>query len=76
MTTSERRPNYRIFLLTVWTERPTIRAPTTRHGNQCGQQTIWRFRLEDPRTGQQRGFASVEALLAALQTGFAGVDNE
>jgi hypothetical protein len=28
---------------------------------------VWRFRLQDPRTGQRRGFASLEALVAALQ---------
>jgi hypothetical protein len=28
---------------------------------------VWRFRLEDPRTGQRHGFASLEALVAVLE---------
>jgi hypothetical protein len=28
---------------------------------------VWRFRLEDPHTGQRRGFANLEALMAALE---------
>jgi len=28
--------------------------------------SVWRFSLEDPHTGQRRGFASLEALIAAL----------
>jgi hypothetical protein len=29
---------------------------------------VWRFSLEDPRTGQRRGFASLEVLVAFLRT--------
>jgi hypothetical protein len=28
---------------------------------------VWRFGLEDPRTGQRRGFVDLEMLMAALQ---------
>jgi hypothetical protein len=50
-------PRYRTYLLTMWEERsqdPALPA-------------VWRFRLEDPHSGQQRGFADVEALVAALE---------
>jgi hypothetical protein len=53
----ETPPRYRSYLLTVWEERnadPDL--PVT-----------WRFSLEDARTGRRRGFADLEALLAALQ---------
>jgi hypothetical protein len=58
----DRPPRYRSYLLTLWEERsrdPTVPA-------------VWRFRLEDPRTGQRRGFASLEALVAALEGEMAG----
>jgi len=50
-------PYYRIYLLTVWQERN--RGPP--------EQTIWRFRLEDPRSGRQRLFADAATLLTTLQ---------
>jgi hypothetical protein len=50
-------PYYRIYLLTVWQEQS--RGPP-------GQIT-WRFRLEDPRSGQQQAFADVATLMTALQ---------
>jgi hypothetical protein len=28
--------------------------------------TVWRFSLQDPRTNQRRGFATLEALLVSL----------
>jgi len=28
---------------------------------------VWRFRLEDPRTGRRSGFADLAALVAALE---------
>lgn len=50
-------PYYRIYLLTVWQEQS--RGPP--------ESTIWRFRLEDPRTGAQQVFADAVTLMAALQ---------
>ena len=53
---SSRPPSYRIYLLTVWQERS--RGPP--------ESIIWRFRLEDPRTGQQQAFADAATLMSAL----------
>jgi hypothetical protein len=50
-------PHYHTFLLTLWEER----------NEDPDLPGAWRFRLEDPRTGQQRGFANLEALVAALE---------
>jgi len=53
----ERPPRYQSYLLTVWEERnldPNLAV-------------AWRFSLEDARTGQRRGFAGLEALVAALE---------
>lgn len=50
-------PYYRIYLLTVWQEQS--RGPPER--------VTWRFRLEDPRSGQQQAFADAAALINALQ---------
>lgn len=48
---------YRIYLLTTWAER----------GQAPEQPLVWRFRLEEPRTGRQRGFSDLAALVAALE---------
>ena len=40
-------PRYRTYLLTVWEER----------SHDPAAHVVWRFRLEDPRTGERRGFA-------------------
>lgn len=50
-------PYYRIYLLTVWQEQN--RGPPAR--------ILWRFRLEDPRTGRQQAFADAATFMAALQ---------
>lgn len=50
-------PYYRIYLLTVWQERN--RGPP--------ETIIWRFRLEDPRSGQQQVFADAATFMIALQ---------
>lgn len=51
-------PYYCIYLLTVWQERN--RGPP--------EEIIWRFRLEDPRSGRQQVFADAAGLMAALYT--------
>jgi hypothetical protein len=53
----DRPPRYRTYLLTLWEER----------GREKSAHVVWRFRLEDPRTGKRRGFATVEGLVAALE---------
>ena len=50
-------PYYRIYLLTVWQEQN--RGPPER--------SIWRFRLEDPRTGRQQLCADTMTLLTTLE---------
>ncbi len=52
----KRPPHYQSYLLTLWQER----------GLDPCLPAVWRFRLEDPHTGQRRGFADLEALVAAL----------
>jgi hypothetical protein len=47
--------NYRAYVLRMWEERA-----------QTPEASVWRFSLEDPHTGQVRGFAGLEALVAAL----------
>jgi hypothetical protein len=50
-------PRYRTYLLTIWEERR--RDPA--------YPTVWCFRLEDPHTGEQRGFGNFEELMAFLR---------
>jgi hypothetical protein len=52
-------PRYQTYVLRCWQERST---------QADGMVTVWRFSLEDPRTNRRQGFASMEALLASLQT--------
>jgi hypothetical protein len=53
----DRPPRYRSYLLTLWEER----------GREGSAPAVWRFRLEDPRTGNQVGFASMDELFGYLQ---------
>lgn len=45
---------YRAQLLRMWIEQPTQRPP------------VWRFSLEDVKTGQRHGFADLDALICHL----------
>ena len=62
MSIFDKPPRYRSYLLTFWEER----------GRDPDAPVAWRFRLEDPHTGQRRGFADLEALAAALRQEMAG----
>lgn len=53
----DRPPRYRSYLLTLWEER----------GRDFGNPVLWRFRLEDAQTGNQRGFSSMDELFGYLQ---------
>ena len=50
-------PRYHTYLLRCWQEQSTQDHETV---------NTWRFSLEDPQTGQRRGFANLETLLNAL----------
>jgi len=50
----EKYPSYFAFLLRLWNEK------------KAGS-GVWRASLEDPHTGEQIGFANLEALLAYLE---------
>ncbi len=50
-------PRYCAWLLRCWEVR----------GPGPGPPMAWRCSLEDPHTGERRGFASLEALVAFLQ---------
>ncbi len=49
-------PHYRAYLLRLWQEQAAV----------PGRAAIWRFMLEDPKTGQRRGFDGLDSLLAFL----------
>jgi hypothetical protein len=53
----KKSPYYRIYLLTVWQE----------HNRSLPELITWRFRLEDPRSGQQRVFADAATLMNVLR---------
>lgn len=57
MTTHDRPPRYHAFLLRCWEER----------SQQPDAPSIWRFSLEDPHIGEKHGFATLEALIAAVR---------
>ena len=57
MAIFDKPPRYRSYLLTFWEERSQDPAASP----------VWRFSLEDPRTGQRRGFANLKELTDALE---------
>ena len=63
MSVLDAPPRYRSYVLTFWEER----------GREPDLPVVWRFSLQDPRTGQRRGFATLEALIAALEREMAGI---
>ena len=66
MVVIERPPRYRSYLLTFWEER-----------SQDPQVVeTWRFSLQDPHTGQRRGFACLADLCAFLEQETAPVDQD
>ncbi len=56
MSLSKRPSHYYAFLLRMWEE----------NGQLLDEQGVWRFSLEDSQTGQRKGFASLEKLVAFL----------
>jgi hypothetical protein len=57
MSFSRNPPRSYTYVLTLWEERE----------QDADSLAVWRFRLEDPRTGKQRGFPTVEGLLDAVR---------
>ena len=53
----DRPPSYRSYVLTCWAEQ----------SQDPSVPVVWRFSLEDPHTGQRRGFVSPEDLFAFLE---------
>jgi len=53
---AEHAPRYTIYLLTVWFDDV----------DNASNPTSWRFRLENPRTKEGRGFIGIEALALGL----------
>ncbi len=52
------RPDYLAYLLRLWRV----------NDNGESQQAVWRASVENPHTGERRGFASLDALLSFLRT--------
>jgi hypothetical protein len=55
-------PLYRSYLLTLWEERR----------RDSDLPVVWRFGLQEAHIGQRRAFATVGALVAALEQEMAG----
>ena len=53
----DRPPRYQSYLLRMWEAR----------GERPGAAPTWRFRLQEARTGAQRAFPDLEALVAFLR---------
>ena len=61
----KKTPNYHSYILGCWQE----------HSVHAGREIkVWRFSLQNPRTNQRRGFATLEALLVSLQAELDKVD--
>jgi len=55
MTSQDKSPHYRTFLLTLCLEYDSLDSPA-----------VWHFRLVDPRSRQRHSFATLEAFTTAL----------
>jgi hypothetical protein len=53
----DKPPRYRSYLLRMWEAR----------GERPDEPPTWRFRMQDARTGAQRAFPDLEALVAFLR---------
>ncbi len=54
-------PRYRAYLLRCWAE----------HGQDAITSLTWRYSLEDPHTGERRGFPTLAAMVAFLEVAMA-----
>jgi hypothetical protein len=66
MSVFDKPPRYRSYLLIFWEERT----------HDPGVPAVWRFSLKDPHTGQRRGFASLETMVAFLREESVGSDEK
>lgn len=57
MSEHDRPLRYCSYLLRCWQER----------GGQAVEPSVWRFSLEDAHTGVRHGFATLEAVVAAIE---------
>ena len=57
MSFSRNPPRSYTYVLTLWEERE----------QEAESPAVWRFRLEDPRTGRRHGFSTVEGLMDAVR---------
>ena len=57
MSVFDKPPRYRSYVLTFWEER----------SQDTDTPVIWRFSLQDPRTGQRHGFASLEEMVGFVR---------
>ncbi|TAH48087.1 MAG: hypothetical protein EYC68_22295 [Chloroflexota bacterium] len=56
-----RNPGYRSFLVRMWIEHSST------HAENAVQESTWRFSVEDPRTGERRGFSRFANVIDFLQ---------
>lgn len=54
---------YRVFLLTCWQDEEIEPDPK-----------MWRFRLEEPRTGEQHGFTNLEEAMSFVKASLRETD--
>lgn len=57
MSSQEKMPSYRAYLLRFWETR----------GHNPHEPNRWRFSLEDLHTKERKGFANLEMLMAFLE---------
>jgi hypothetical protein len=57
MSFSRNPPRSYTYLVTLWEERE----------QDVNSPAVWRFRLEDPRSGKRQGFSTAEELMDAVK---------
>lgn len=61
-----RDATYQVYLLRLWRERPA----------SAERPAVWRFSLEDTRTGERRGFGDLEGLVDFLRVKLLSVESQ
>jgi hypothetical protein len=58
---TKKQPDYLAYLVRLW------RASEGRESQASAEKPVWRASIENPHTGEQTGFASLEALFDFLR---------
>ncbi len=75
MNQSGERSRYQVYILRLW-RKPADAADAVESATSAEPSAAWRFVLEEPQTGQRRGFADFGALMSFLEMELQGQETK